>query len=127
MLVDALRLGIIKKALLEAASIKEIIVLGTDAESGCVPFDDFLDAGREDIPLPETRVGSCGKGMDDVEIKIVDEEGQSLPAGRQARSSSRYFFRAAHKFPLCKFHVTADPSISEPKNAGNDRAAAASE
>jgi long-chain acyl-CoA synthetase len=54
-LVDASRLGIIKKILLKAASIKEIIVLGADVESGCVPFDVLLDMGQEDIPLPETK------------------------------------------------------------------------
>lgn len=31
----------------------------------------------------ETRVGSCGKGMDDAQIKVVDEQGDSLPPGRQ--------------------------------------------
>ena len=31
----------------------------------------------------ETRVGSCGKGMDDAEIKVIDEEGNPLPPGKQ--------------------------------------------
>ena len=34
-------------------------------------------------PYTETRVGSCGKGMDDAEIKVVNEKGESLPAGQQ--------------------------------------------
>jgi long-chain acyl-CoA synthetase len=34
-------------------------------------------------PYTETRIGSCGKGMDDAEIKVVDEKGQSLPSGQQ--------------------------------------------
>ena len=31
----------------------------------------------------ETRIGSCGKGMDDAQIKVVDEQGAVLPSGRQ--------------------------------------------
>ena len=31
----------------------------------------------------ETRIGSCGKGMDDAEIKVVDDEGNTLPPGEQ--------------------------------------------
>lgn len=34
-------------------------------------------------PYKETRIGSCGKGMDDAEIKVVDEQGVILPAGEQ--------------------------------------------
>jgi long-chain acyl-CoA synthetase len=34
-------------------------------------------------PFTETRIGSCGKGMDDAEIKVVDEEGNSLPPGQE--------------------------------------------
>ena len=35
------------------------------------------------VPYTETRIGSCGKGMDDAEIKIIDEEGDTLPPGQQ--------------------------------------------
>ncbi len=35
------------------------------------------------VPYTETRMGSCGKGMDDAEIKVVDEAGNSLPSGEQ--------------------------------------------
>jgi acyl-CoA synthetase (AMP-forming)/AMP-acid ligase II len=31
----------------------------------------------------ETRIGSCGKAMDDGQIKVVDEKGQPLPSGDQ--------------------------------------------
>ena len=31
----------------------------------------------------DTRIGSCGKGMDDAEIKVVDDQGAMLPAGQQ--------------------------------------------
>jgi long-chain acyl-CoA synthetase len=31
----------------------------------------------------ENRIGSCGKGMDDAEIKVVDEQGATLPPGQQ--------------------------------------------
>jgi long-chain acyl-CoA synthetase len=31
----------------------------------------------------ETRIGSCGKGMDDAQIKVVDEQGIILPPGQQ--------------------------------------------
>jgi long-chain acyl-CoA synthetase len=31
----------------------------------------------------ETRIGSCGKGMDDAEIKVIDDEGNTLPPGEQ--------------------------------------------
>ena len=31
----------------------------------------------------ENRIGSCGKGMDDAEIKVVDELGGTLPPGQQ--------------------------------------------
>ncbi|MFO7985159.1 MAG: AMP-binding protein [Desulfatiglandaceae bacterium] len=31
----------------------------------------------------ETRIGSCGKGMDDVRIKVIDDGGNSLPPGEQ--------------------------------------------
>jgi len=34
-------------------------------------------------PYAETRIGSCGKGMDDAEIKVVNEKGESLPEGQQ--------------------------------------------
>ena len=34
-------------------------------------------------PYAETRIGSCGKGMDDAEIKVVDEKGAPLPNGEQ--------------------------------------------
>ncbi len=34
-------------------------------------------------PFTETRIGSCGKGMDDAEIKVVDELGNTLPPGQQ--------------------------------------------
>jgi len=33
-------------------------------------------------PYTETRVGSCGKGMDDAEIKVVNEDGNSLQPGQ---------------------------------------------
>jgi len=31
----------------------------------------------------ETRIGSCGKGMDDAEVKVVDDKGNTLPPGEQ--------------------------------------------
>jgi long-chain acyl-CoA synthetase len=31
----------------------------------------------------KTRIGSCGKGMDDAQIKVVDEQGAALPPGQQ--------------------------------------------
>ncbi len=34
-------------------------------------------------PYTETRIGSCGKGMDDAQIKVVDENGNELPPGKQ--------------------------------------------
>jgi long-chain acyl-CoA synthetase len=34
-------------------------------------------------PYTETRIGSCGRGMDDAQIKVIDESGNSLPAGEQ--------------------------------------------
>jgi long-chain acyl-CoA synthetase len=34
-------------------------------------------------PYKETRVGSCGRGMDDAQIKVVAEQGHSLPPGQQ--------------------------------------------
>jgi len=34
-------------------------------------------------PYTRTRIGSCGKGMDDAEIKIIDDEGNTLPPGEQ--------------------------------------------
>ncbi len=30
-----------------------------------------------------TRIGSCGRGMDDAEIKVVDEHGHTLPPGKR--------------------------------------------
>ena len=35
------------------------------------------------VTYTETRIGSCGKGMDDAEIKVVDEDGNPLPPGEQ--------------------------------------------
>jgi long-chain acyl-CoA synthetase len=35
------------------------------------------------VPYTETRIGSCGRGMADAELKVVDEEGNTLPAGEQ--------------------------------------------
>jgi len=34
-------------------------------------------------PYTETRIGSCGKGMADAQIKVVDEEGRTLPPGER--------------------------------------------
>ncbi len=34
-------------------------------------------------PYTETRMGSCGYGMDDAEIKVIDENGKTLPPGEQ--------------------------------------------
>jgi len=34
-------------------------------------------------PYKDTRIGSCGRGMDDGEIKVVDEQGAMLPVGQQ--------------------------------------------
>lgn len=34
-------------------------------------------------PYAKTRIGSCGKGMDDAEIKVVSDAGESLPPGEQ--------------------------------------------
>lgn len=34
-------------------------------------------------PYHETRIGSCGKGMDDGEIKVIGEDGNRLPTGKQ--------------------------------------------
>ncbi len=34
-------------------------------------------------PYTETRIGSCGRGMDDAQIKVVDDEGRDLPPGEQ--------------------------------------------
>jgi long-chain acyl-CoA synthetase len=34
-------------------------------------------------PYTETRIGSCGKGLDDAQIKVVDPEGRPLPPGQQ--------------------------------------------
>jgi long-chain acyl-CoA synthetase len=34
-------------------------------------------------PYTETRIGSCGRGMDDAVMKVVDEKGQTLPSGHQ--------------------------------------------
>ncbi len=34
-------------------------------------------------PYRETRIGSCGRGMDDAEIKVIDEQGNTLPPGKQ--------------------------------------------
>ena len=34
-------------------------------------------------PYSDTRIGSCGRGMDDAQIKVVDEKGQTLPSGQQ--------------------------------------------
>ena len=34
-------------------------------------------------PYTETRIGSCGKGMADSELKVIDENGNILPPGKQ--------------------------------------------
>jgi long-chain acyl-CoA synthetase len=34
-------------------------------------------------PYTETHIGSCGYGMDDAEIKVIDENGKPLPPGEQ--------------------------------------------
>lgn len=34
-------------------------------------------------PYSETRLGSCGKGMDDARIKVIDPDGNKLPPGQQ--------------------------------------------
>jgi long-chain acyl-CoA synthetase len=34
-------------------------------------------------PYMETRIGSCGKGMADAQIKVIDEQGKALPPGNQ--------------------------------------------
>ncbi|MBC8419935.1 MAG: AMP-binding protein [Proteobacteria bacterium] len=35
------------------------------------------------VPYTETRIGSCGRGMDDAQIKVVDDAGNTLPPGEQ--------------------------------------------
>jgi len=32
---------------------------------------------------PDSRIGSCGKGMDDSEIQVIDKNGNTLPQGGQ--------------------------------------------
>jgi long-chain acyl-CoA synthetase len=54
-LVDANRLDIIENALMEATSIKDIILLRPDTGSGYLSFDGLLDMGRGHVPLPETK------------------------------------------------------------------------
>ena len=39
-------------------------------------------------PYPETRIGSCGKGMDDAQMKVVDERGNPCPRGSKENSAS---------------------------------------
>jgi long-chain acyl-CoA synthetase len=34
-------------------------------------------------PYTETRIGSCGRGMADAQIKVVDDQGETLPPGEQ--------------------------------------------
>jgi long-chain acyl-CoA synthetase len=34
-------------------------------------------------PFLETRIGSCGRGMADAEMKVIDENGRTLPPGEQ--------------------------------------------
>jgi long-chain acyl-CoA synthetase len=34
-------------------------------------------------PYTETRIGSCGRGMDDARMKVIDENGRTLPPGKQ--------------------------------------------
>ena len=34
-------------------------------------------------PYAETRIGSCGKGMADAQLKVIDENGNTLPPGQQ--------------------------------------------
>jgi long-chain acyl-CoA synthetase len=34
-------------------------------------------------PYTETRIGSCGKGMADAQLKVIDENGNTLPPGQQ--------------------------------------------
>jgi long-chain acyl-CoA synthetase len=34
-------------------------------------------------PFRETRIGSCGRGMADAEMKVIDENGRPLPPGEQ--------------------------------------------
>jgi len=40
-------------------------------------------------PYTETRVGSCGKGMDDAQIKVIDNDGQALPPGQRGELCCR--------------------------------------
>jgi len=34
-------------------------------------------------PYTETRIGSCGRGMADAQLKVIDENGNTLPPGQQ--------------------------------------------
>jgi long-chain acyl-CoA synthetase len=34
-------------------------------------------------PYTETRIGSCGRGMDDADVKVIDDKGDTLPPGEQ--------------------------------------------
>ncbi len=54
-LVDAARLATIENVLMEATAIKDIVVLGADAENGYLSFEKLLDMGQGDIRLPETK------------------------------------------------------------------------
>jgi len=40
-------------------------------------------------PYTETRVGSCGRGMDDAQIKVIDNDGQALPPGQRGELCCR--------------------------------------
>lgn len=40
-------------------------------------------------PYMETRLGSCGKGMADAQLKVIDENGNSLPPGKQGELCAR--------------------------------------
>jgi long-chain acyl-CoA synthetase len=40
-------------------------------------------------PFTETRVGSCGKGMDDAQVKVIDADGKALPPGQKGELCCR--------------------------------------
>lgn len=79
-------LPVIKKALEVLPGVSFINAFGQTESASTVtvlnPEDHIIEGTEEEKELKLKRLSSIGKPMSDVEMKIVDEEGHSLPTGQ---------------------------------------------
>ena len=78
-------LEVIRRAIQEFPGARFINAFGQTETASTItmlpPEDHVLEGSPEEIETKLRRLTSIGRPLDDVEIQIVDEDGNSLPAG----------------------------------------------